>query len=550
MVNETGGIPDDFPAWMKQRQRGVDWGLLAAAVIGLLVGWAFFARDGVPAVTQGTHTAFMAADFADALREGVVVPLWSPHAQNGYGAPIPQFTPQGAAYIIALVELFFTDRTNEAVRLVMVVSLVASSAFWYGLVSAWGLKWALASAALYVLSPFVGLTAPHVLADPALVLSHALAPAFLLVVTRWLQDPKPLVLTVAALVLGVLGLVAPLVAVGVWGMSLALALTTGYRSLLPGLVGIGLAGMGICAPLWMPALLLNPAVTWLPSEQPPAFRVLALEFIAPVRIYPTTPQATVGLVLALALAGAWLTRMRGGLGWPPLLAGSVTFAAAFVGCLLAPATGWLTLATVGAALGASGALVWLDGAVRPSRRNWAQASAVASVFALSLPVLATPFGPTTTDFSPAAQLRYEQRTRSTALLPSGHPLPSALPEPLPASAFLLGGYETGVFNRIAPTGSLRLAPIDQNSHASTWQLTFSADAQAEVLLAYFPGWHAQLDGRPLSVTASDSGLLTIALPTMPSGVLRVDYGLTPPQAVAWLAVLMTAGVLALYVRRR
>jgi hypothetical protein len=550
MFNETGGIPDDFPAWMKQRQRGADWGLLVAAVIGLLVGWAFFVRNGVPAVTQGTHTAFMAADFADALREGVVVPLWSPHAQNGYGAPIPQFTPQGGAYVIALVELFFTDRTNEAVRLVMVVSLVASSMLWYSLVTAWGLRWGLASAALYVLSPFVGLTAPHVLADPALVISHAVVPAFLLVVTRWLQDPKPPVLVVAALVLGALGLVAPLVAVGGWGLAVVLAMTTGYRSAFPSLLGVGLAGAGICAPLWLPALLLNPAVTWLPSGQPPAFEVRALEMFTPVRIYPSTPQGTVGLLLMLALGGAWLARARGGVVWPPLLAGTVALAAAFVGCLVAPSMGWLVLATVGAALGASGVLVWLDNTVRPSRRVWAQASAVASVFALSLPVLATPFGPTTTDFSPAAQLRYEQRTRSTALLPSGHSLPSALPVSLSASPFLLGGYESGVFNRIAPTGSLRLAPIDQNSHASSWQLTFSADIQAEVLLAHFPGWYAQLDGRPLAVSPSPNGLLTVALPTMPSGVLRVDYGLAPPQVVAWLAVLMTAGVLALYVRRR
>ena len=89
-------IPDDFPEWMHPRPRGINWGIITAALIGLIVGWAFFVRSGIPAITSGTHAAFMASDFASALREGVPVPLWSPHAQSGYGAPIPQFTAQGA----------------------------------------------------------------------------------------------------------------------------------------------------------------------------------------------------------------------------------------------------------------------------------------------------------------------------------------------------------------------------------------------------------------------------------------------------------------------
>ena len=113
---QTNFSPEHLPAWMRQPHRSFDWGVLLAAVLGLIAAWAFFVRSGVPAYSDLLHSGFMASDLADGLREGQLYARWSPHVLGGYGAPIPTFLPQGASFIVALIDQLFTGDIASAIR--------------------------------------------------------------------------------------------------------------------------------------------------------------------------------------------------------------------------------------------------------------------------------------------------------------------------------------------------------------------------------------------------------------------------------------------------
>lgn len=547
-------IPDDFPAWMRPRQRVAQWGVLVAGLLGFIVAWGFFVRTGIPAVTLGTHTAFMTADFASALREGVNVPLWSPHALSGYGAPIPQFTPQGAAYLGALIEVFFTDDTSEALRVLMAGSLALAGIGIYGLVTAWGGRWGLVAVALYLLNPFIGLTVPHVLVDPALMLAHALMPCVLWCATRLAQGERRRMVVIGVLLLGLFVFIHPQLAVVTWGMGAALLWTTGGREVILHWLGIGTGAIGVSAPLWLPAFLLMSQVTWLEAAQMTALNGSVGEWLMPLRTPPTTPQFTMGVILPLMFVGAWLYWIRAAdVRWKLLPVGTLGFGAAVLGSVLSPAVWWLSAASFGVVIGAAGLLPLLDFISSASlrQRRFVTVGAVLAIFILSFPVLSAPIGATTSDFSRAAQVRYEQRTGHTALLPIGHAIPSPFNRVPPENPILLGSYETDTLNRIPITDGARVAVMQIGSQTNVWQVGVVEEATLLISIAYFPGWEASLDGQPVSLQRhAESGLIEVVLPRTNNGTLRVAYGMTTPHLIAWLAVGCTALVLGLYTRKR
>src|SRR5688572_28570408 len=103
-------IPEnELPNWMKQAQRTVDWGALLALAFALLAAWTFLSENQMSASTQNEHFVFQANDIAQAMREGIFYPRWSPYAVQGYGAPIPHYYPQAAAYFVAVFDVLFTN---------------------------------------------------------------------------------------------------------------------------------------------------------------------------------------------------------------------------------------------------------------------------------------------------------------------------------------------------------------------------------------------------------------------------------------------------------
>lgn len=421
MVNPDT-IPDDFPAWMRPRQRAIPWGALIAALLGMVMSWVFFTRAGIPAVTVGTHSGFIAADFAQALRDGEFVPLWLPY-QQANPAPIAQFTAQGAAYLIALLDVFFTDNTAEALRLVMALSAIGAGVGIYGLTSLWGGRWGVIAAALYLLNPFVGLTVPHSLVDPSLAISHALLPLSLVLATLLIRMSSRWLVVLGAMMFGFWGLTQPALALCAWGSGLAMLALNGGKSAMPRWLGVGLCGAGLSAPLWLPALLLDNQIMWQASKQASAYVVSVWEWVTPIRTPAVTPQFTMGWLLPVLMMSTWVYRVRGGGRWPLLTVGTAVVLCAALGCLVYPAAWWLSLASVWAVAAGVGGFTFLDDALQPIGRRWASLVLIVMFGIVSFPVLIPPTRATTTDFSVSAQLRYQERTGDVAFLPAGHPVP-------------------------------------------------------------------------------------------------------------------------------
>lgn len=422
MVN-SDVIPDDFPAWMHPKPRSGQWGIVIAALLGLLVGWLFLTRVGIPAITVGTHTGFMASDFARALQDGVLVPLWSPYGEAS-ATPIGQFTAQGAAYIIAFIQVLFTDDTGEALRILMIGALMASGVGMYILTSAWGLRWGIIAAILYLLAPFVGLTVPHVLVDVSLALFHAFLPLILFAATQLLHGAPRGTVVFSALMLGVLCFIHPAGAVAAWLSGLALFFVRPECKFLLRWLGVGAAAAGISAPLWLPALLLASKIVWVESSQQMGYTISVWEWLTPVRTPAVTPQFTLGFVLPMLMIGAWVYRIRWSRRWPLLTVGTLAVVISAVGCFVFPTPWWLSLASFWAVVGGVGVLTALDEAIPKKGQPWATLIGIIVVIIISLPVITPMSGAATSDFSVEARYRYEQRARNTAFFPAGQPFPT------------------------------------------------------------------------------------------------------------------------------
>ena len=201
----------DLPTWMRQSlQNVVDWGLFLVIGFSLLVAWPFLLQSGLPRTNALENHVFMVADYATAFREGRLYPRWSAAALNGYGAPIPHYYPPGAAYSTAVIEVLFTGDTVIAVRFMGILALALAGVMTYAFVLRWGgARAGILAAILYVYSPYMGLTAPHILGDFPGLLGLALLPTLLWGVHRLLLRDRAYDFLLVALTTGALLVTAP-----------------------------------------------------------------------------------------------------------------------------------------------------------------------------------------------------------------------------------------------------------------------------------------------------------------------------------------------------
>jgi hypothetical protein len=82
---------------------------------------------------------------------------------------------------------------------------------------------------------------------------------------------------------------------------------------------------------------------------------------------------------------------------------------------------------------------------------------------------------------------------------------------------------------------VRVGILEHRTHSDRFQVSASGLVTLNVLTAYFPGWQATLNGRPVSVwPASDTGLLNVSIPPIREGQLVVAFGSTPEREAAWV----------------
>ncbi|MBK8134928.1 MAG: hypothetical protein IPK52_03650 [Chloroflexi bacterium] len=550
---QTDFVPENLPSWMRQPRRSLDWGIALAAAFGLIASWAFLIRGGLPAYTDLIHSGFMTSDLADALREGQIIARWSPHALSGYGAPIPSFLPQGAPFLAALTAQLLTGDAASAIRLVLSAALVAAGVGQYLFCRPWiGATNALMAAGLYVFSPVLGLTAPHVTGDLAGVTGMALLPFVLWLSGRAAANTSGGDLIAACLALTALAFVSPRLALCTAAIALATASTGGIKSLIR-LAACLLFSFALFAPSWLPALTEAGDVRWRTVAAPTRDLFDISSLFSPVHssdpiLLNPVPQFTLGLtmqVFCLVGIASALTRRRGRT-FAALMTATALLAAAAAVLFNQP---WLTYPMTFAAAALGGlALEWRVRLPVLLRRTVLPIALVIVLITTS-DVWLSPLGPTADDFTPLAQIEFEQNGFGTAVLPAGAYTPSTLPVSYAPERRLIESYRNPPLERIRLGSAARVTPITSSTHGSTWQVSLTAQNSVLLSLSYFPGWQADLDGKPLPLERDPvTGLIRVTIPAVTNGTLRVSMGTTPERNLAWVLAIGAAAALLVWAR--
>ncbi len=572
--------PQDMPRWMRQARQQINWGLPLVILLALLAMWSFTAQPGLPRTNANENFVFMARNYADALLEGRLYPRWFAHVSGGYGAPIPNFYPPGAPYLAGVVQVLFTNDPVSAVRVVYLLAAVLGSAMVYLLVArrsdaATGVL----ASALLILSPYIGLIAPHVLGDLPGELGLALLAGLLWSTNRLLQighptDPVLLGLFTAGLLLTDLRMA---LAGLVLTISFVIAHVTGERTRPPllGLLGGSLLGAAAAAVFWMPALLEQSSIHWQPSAYPTQEMLEISRVFTPVRQLDAASlrppaQYTLGwLHPAFALAAlpsSLLLRKSGGFFLLFLLNAGLLTA---VGLLLFPTETWL-LAPSSLCLAVAGAGVLIPRARLPERgKRLLLPLLLIGLWVFSSPIWLLPQQQSTFgSVDPLTEIRYEQLGYGIASLPPGWPLPTTLPANAEIGGMLVNGYQANNLNRIE-TGQTRgteITVLAVNSHSARYQICVNPPITLDYLITYHPGWHASIATSALPVRLNPvTGLTIIEIPAgidpaLPGTDQRTQrdcnliaemvvwLGSTPAQTAGTAVSLL--GLLALFLWRR
>lgn len=541
LMEHASAIPfEDLPRWMRQAQRGWDWGLLLALALGLLAAWPFLLQSGLPRTGANENYAFLAADYAAALQEGRLYPRWSAYAQQGYGAPIPHYYPPGPPYVAALIEVLFTNNAVTAVRMLYVAASCLAGVSVYSLVMRHaGARTGLTAAALLAFSPYFGHTAPYILGDLPAVAGIALLAALLWRVDRLLVRSAGYDVASVALAMWALLLThPPLAGVGVvLATALALREQASQRHQAPwGLLGLSLVlGLAMAAFYWLPALAERNAVTWRASLHSVSARATLqdlFQLLPPVDLAELAPAPHLSL--------GWLTAVFAvsgtALGFTARCAASLFSLFLVVGCafialgtLAFPTQTWLIGgAALCTAIAGGGTALCAD-LLPPRVKRLFMPALLTALFAASASVWLAPRWPEFDyDLTPAAQLLYEQQNGRSAVLPLGAPLPSTLASNVPSH------MPADVLNRVARASGLQASVIQNGTHTVRLQVSADTPQLVDLLIAHFPGWQAWSGAVPLALSADPAtNLMQLQVPRM-NGEVVLTLGPTLPRQHGWL----------------
>lgn len=557
-----------LPLWMRQAQRGLDWGSVLVAALCLLLALPLLLDNTLNISSANENYAFQAADMAEALREGRLYPRWSPHALNGYGAPVPHFYPPAAPYMIALLDTLITGQVYAAMRVIYALAIVMAGGAMYALALRWmGAPAAVLAAVLYAYCPYIALTAPHVLGDLPASVAAALTPMLLWAVSRLITINRFQDFSIAALIFAVLVLTHPPAAAAAAGLALMLTVWVGPGR-VPRVIAALILGGLLAAFYWLPALVEAHQVRWLDVSggvTMPAFSLMVL--FAPLRpIDPAeaqlTPQLTLGLsagvFLVLGMIGAIYGQRQTRFPLVMMASGIAITGAALI---YFPTETWL-LAPIGLCAALVGAAALNLRTLLPH-----------ALYRLALPVLliAAVVGEAAVlmprqnaaplrEPSPLAQIQYEQQGFGVAVLPRGARLPSTLSPALGANRFLTVSYSENAAGerddllRIPPDTlplGVQALPIASETHSTRVQISTRAPLMFTTLIAHFEGWQAALNGESIALSHDpQNGLITVRVPAVQNGLLEIGLGTTPPRIIAWTVSAGALLLIALITRRR
>jgi hypothetical protein len=574
--NTDFDIPtEQLPSWMRRARQSVDWGILLVFLFSLTAGWGFILRDSLPHTNAGEHVIYATAEYSQAFREGTLYPRWSATAMGGYGAPIYNYYPPALPYIGGLVDVLFADDPVLAIRLVMIAAFVLAGSMCYVLVlRVSGAMPAILATILYLYSPYINLTAPHILGDYQAVLTFALYPMALWNLNRLLTFRNPFDLALGALIYAGFILVDPRSI----PIALLLALPMigwwwGYRQeskshFLGGVMRFLITfclGFGLSAFYWLPALLEMQDVYWIEPQRALAqqFRLTGWELLLgaeplDVQQFNPSPQFQLGGGLILSIVGVGLliwNRKRIVRKYPLFIWHGVYLGwglALLIGVLVFASDAIWMLAPIILCLALGGGGFSFTTYLMPSRFRWVfMPIVIAGVLGLNMSGWTgtrppAPFGST----DAYARIEYELNGFGNAVLSPDRAMPSHLDAHYMINQALIDGYQQDSPIRVP---NLRLSGaklanfVYSTSHSDRYVVITREASTFDILRAYDKGWRAWLNGQSIELKPNPAnGLMQALIPIVDGGQLDIRYSATSPRLWGWL---LTGIVLVVLVMR-
>ncbi len=561
-----------------------DFHLLTVLLIVVIAALPFLTRPGLPRHTDLELHVFRAAEYADTWRDGVVYPRWAPNFYYGYGYPIFNYYAPFTYALSSLYDLIPGVDIVAAVKGVIITAfLLAAYGAYFFARRHFGSTAGVIAAATFVLSPYVLFIDPLMRGDLAEFLALSLLPWVFLVFDRpRFSIAQPLILGIFILSHNLLAIMG-VVLLGFYLLWRGLTLD-GVRRWRGDAASIGLA-LALTALFWLPFILERNAVrlnvagpghfdyhnhfislSMLLSPSP------ALDFgaTAPKYIYNLglvqwllfVPALIIGFVRRKEMAGKIALFF---IAMSALLAFLVTPLSTFLWEAFPPAAivqfPWRLLGPVAFLLAIAVASLFSDAAhALPLTRPLSLVTRYSSLIilpALLLAALPTMYPPLWDanfgDTSPRGSIDFELSGIALGTTSTGDFLPKPVGiEPGPNAA-LIESYATQV-NKFDQATLPDDATVIVDTHTAIhdrFRIETPAPFQARVLTFVFPGWHAYLDGREVSIAPQDqSGLMLIDIPAG-SHTLELSLQLTTPQLIGTIvSALALISVVLLGIKQR
>ena len=584
----------------------IDPGLLLALALTLFAFIPLLRNAGLPNGPDVLYHSYRVAEMNRSWQHGLLFPTWAEGFYLGYGSPLFHFYARLTYIITSLFHAVFGWGALDALRALLVVSLLACSGGMYLFAQRrYGRLSGILAALLYVYSPYLVYTEAYARGTYPELLAFALFPWLLWRVDALRDKPSPLNFLVLVFLHAALINAHNLMALVLTGLTFA---WVGFEALLQRLnressrldgrgaawamLALALA-IGATASFWLPVLLesdsvhlQNLTVAGLLDYREAFVRLADLLALPPLHdagaINGLSELKILGpaqwLLALLGLGSAALLYMRGYRSrHPQSLLGLIFFALAALLLLLLLLPGalpiwdslrplqflqfpWRLLGPIAACLaiigGANG--IWIE-RLDPRRRISLLAALVSLPILLAIPLFYVPeWRHERLDTSIAAYHAEETARRQLGTTFTGEYRPRdvhSVPDP---TAHLLADYADGYpidkLNRsILPAGS-SASLLHNSPQAHEWTVAADQDFLAEIYNFYWLGWRAEIDGVPVEITPSPHhGFITFPVPAGEHR-LRVFLGSTPARDLAaWaslLSILSALGAAAMLRRGR
>ena len=559
-------IPEtELPDWMRQAQRGVDWGVLITIGLSLILAWPLLLGNGLPRSNHMEAYLFQASDMVTAIEEGWLYPRWSPHAQAGFGAPASSFYPPAVPYTTALINILLVNDLPTAMAYLLIAGFVIAGCGTYVLVTQHaGAKAGILAAMLYLFNPYIGITLPHIIGDPAQSLAAAVLPALLWSFNRLIYANRQLDWAITTIFFAALILTDPRYFFAGLLLSTAFSLfesrgLASRRNIMFRGLSAAVIGALLTSFYWLPALLEQAYITWQTTSKVGPVITLNLtdllqpaEYIDPLILNPL-PQMSLGaaiIVMVLASLGAILYRREINTQGFFILAGLLLLISTLI---FFPGESWL-LSPVLLCLAIGGSYIIGISPNDTDLQRMIFGSSVIFLGITSLPAWFSQYrGADLGLYTPEAQVRYEQQGFGVAVLPPDAALPSALPLDYEINRDLINQYAQGEINRFGQELFARnqASLLSSSSQTLRFALRSRELSTATILIAYFPGWQASLNGRSIPLREDpETGLIIIDLPADSRGELEISFGTSLVRQNAWVLSFTALALLIAYTARR